>query len=671
MNSPKIEAQSTNVEPSFPYLFSPYRLGSITLRNRIVHASISTRFAADGRVTKKLIDYHVDRTRGGAAMTISEPLGMLTHQTDPFRVQVYAGKNAEALTAWATAVRNVGGHLIGQLQDAGRGRHQAGRSHMAVGASALPDDMSWTVPHALTTAEVEQLIIEFTHSANKLRDAGFSGVELSAGHGHLFHQFLAANSNRRSDRFGGELAERCRFVLELLGAVRSACGKDFIIGVKLPGDDGMPGGLGLEEAAEITSVLHAGGAVDYLTYCWGSHSNTLDWHLPDMHGERVPFAEKIATLAKSAPGIAVGALGLITDPNEGERIIRDGQADLVMLGRALVADPAWGKKSAAGREADIRYCVSCNACWGSIIVGNVLRCDNNPRVGQTDEVDWWPTKASNRRRVVVVGGGVAGLEAAWVAAARGHSVTVCVTSDEVGGKTRLHSALPGGEHLSSIFDYQRLQADRCGVDFLVGAPADIKKVLALEPDVVVLATGSTPDWPSYLPEEYRDAEWFPDVRTLARNLLGRTNRTPGTAVIYDRDHSAFTYATAELLCEHFSEVVIVTPREALAEEEALVNRLGINRRIYAKGIKVITWSEPVWTDEIENGRLRVRHVLTGQEFLVDGLVLLAHATARIPNDELAGPLLEKGIEVQLIGDCYAPRSVMAATHEGHRIGNEL
>lgn len=671
MNVQKIKAKIIHDEPSFPNLFSSYKLGSITLRNRIVHASMSTRFAAGGRVTKKLIDYHVARTRGGAAMTITEPLGSLAHQTDPFRVQVYAGENAEALTAWATAVRDVGGHLIGQLQDSGRGRHQAGRSHMAVGASALPDDMSWTVPHALTTDEVEKLIVEFTHTATALYNAGFSGIELSAGHGHLFHQFLAMNSNLRRDRFGGDSANRCRFVLELLDAVRSACGKDFIIGVKLPGDDGMPGGIGLKEAAEITRILHAGGSIDYLTYCWGSHSNTLDWHLPDMHGERVPFTEKITTLAKSAPGIAVGALGLITDPNEGERIIRDGQADLVMLGRALVTDPAWGNKSAAGREADIRYCVSCNACWGSVIVANVLRCDNNPRLGLANEVDWWPDKASNRRRVVVVGGGIAGLEAAWIAAARGHSVTMCVTSDEVGGKTRLHSALPGGEHLSSIYDYQRLQADRCGVDFSVGEPADIKKVLALEPDVVVLATGSTPDWPSYLPEVYRDAEWFPDVRTLVRKLLGRSKRTPGTAVIYDHDHGAFTYAAAELLCEHFTEVVIVTPREALAQDEALVNRLGINRRIYTKGIKVMTWTEPVWTEEIENGRLRVRHVLTGEEQLVDNLVLLTHATARIPNDELAGPLREKGIEVHLIGDCFAPRTVMTATHEGHRIGNEL
>ncbi len=671
MSPSSIEADSSDAETAFPHLFSPFKLGSLSLRNRIVHASMSTRYAAAGRVTQKLIDYHVSRTRGSAAMTVTEPLGVLAHQSDPFRVQVYSGENAGELALWATAVRQAGGHLIGQLQDSGRGRHQAGRSHMAVGASALPDDMSWTVPHALTTGEVEKLIAEFAHSTGELYRAGFSGVELSAGHGHLFHQFLSARANHRSDRFGGDLAGRCQLLLELLAALRSEVDQGFVIGVKLPGDDGLEGGVNLEQSAQISALLHAGGGVDYLTYCWGAHADTLDWHLPDLHGQRTPYVDAIAALAKSAPGIPVGALGLITDPNEGERIIRDRQADLVMLGRALVTDPAWGMKSQTGREADIRYCVSCNTCWGSIVINNVLRCDNNPRVGQADEVDWQPAAARNPRRVVVVGAGIAGMEAAWVAAARGHAVTVLTTSDEVGGKTRLHSELPGGEHLSSIYDYQRLQADRHGVEFSVGPPADLNQVLALKPQTVILATGSTPDWPAYLPDDYKDPLWFPDVRTVASSMLARSDRCPGTAVLYDHDHSSFTYATAELLSQRFAKVVIVTPRQALAEEEALVNRLGINRRIYGQGIQVITWSEPVWTDEIEDGCLRLRHRLSGQQQVLEDLVLLTHATPRIPNDELAEPIAAHNIDLHLIGDCYAPRSVMTATHEGNRIGNTL
>lgn len=181
------------------------------------------------------------------------------------------------------------------------------------------------------------------------------------------------------------------------------------------------------EAEAITRHLHAAGGFDYLTYCWGSHGPTLYEHLPDLHGPRAPYLERIAALGQAAPGVPLGALGLITDPNEGERIVRDGLADLVMLGRPLVTDAAWGLKAQEGREAQIRYCVSCNTCWHMITTGRGLRCDNNPRVGESDEADWRPQPSATRKHVVVVGAGIAGMEAASVAAMRGHRVTVLGT----------------------------------------------------------------------------------------------------------------------------------------------------------------------------------------------------------------------------------------------------
>ena len=336
----------------------------MTLRNRLVHASMSTRYVAGGKVTDKLVTYHANRARGGASMLITEPLNLLPRQRNLQKVMVRDPDNRAGLARWAAAVRAHNSHLMAQIQDPGRGRHQPGRSHDAIGPSALPDDLSWTVPHALETHEVEALIQDFADAALILRDAGFSGVEISAGHGHLFHQFLAARSNIRRDRFGGDLEGRARLLSELCLALRARCGDEFLIGVKLPGEDGMPDGIDLETAAAVTRLIHATGVADYLTWCWGAHSNTLDWHLPDLHGPRSPYIDKIAMLAKEAPGTAIGALGLITDPNEGERFVRDGLADLVMLGRPLVTDPAWGIKAEQGREAQIRYCVSCNTCWG-------------------------------------------------------------------------------------------------------------------------------------------------------------------------------------------------------------------------------------------------------------------------------------------------------------------
>jgi 2,4-dienoyl-CoA reductase-like NADH-dependent reductase (Old Yellow Enzyme family) len=182
------------VSVAYPHLFSPYRLGPVTLKNRIVHASMSTRYVTGGRVSDRLILYHATRARGGAAMTVTEPLNLLKRQTNAQKVTVRAPENAEGLRRWAAEVRAAGSHLIGQIQDPGRGRHQPGRIHDAIGASALPDDLSWTVPHALTTDEVVQMIEEFAEAAYLLQQAGFSGVEISAGHGHLFHQFMAARS---------------------------------------------------------------------------------------------------------------------------------------------------------------------------------------------------------------------------------------------------------------------------------------------------------------------------------------------------------------------------------------------------------------------------------------------------------------------------------------------
>ena len=654
----------------YPALFAPFTLAGKRLKNRIVHASMTTRMGAQGRVNERHLQYYANRARGGAAMIVTEPLSMARHQNIPYKVVAYNDDDLDGLKRWAAAVETHDCRLLGQIQDPGRGRHEQGRNPEAVGASALPDDLSGTVPRPLTIDEIRRMNDDFAQSAARLKRCGFSGVEISAGHGHLFHQFLSPWSNARDDQYGGDLIGRTRLVAEMIAVIRAACGRDFIVGLKLPGDDGVPGGINPIEAAAIATLLTAGKTVDYVTLAQGSHARSLEMHVPDDHGPRAVYMPLFRQLRNAVNGLPLIALGRITDPAEADAIIASGDAELVALGRALVTDPAWPLKAAQGRAHDIRYCVSCNNCW---YVGAAfhqsLACDNNPRVARADEVDYWPSPAAIKKRVVIVGAGVAGMEAAWTAAARGHDVTVFSRSRDIGGKARLRAQLPGGEAVSSIYDYQLAAAQRAGVTFVLGVTTTVSDVLARKPDSVILATGADMVAPRWLPTQAR--EFITDLRTAMPGVLHLTEKQPGAAIVYDMDLSEGTYASAERLQQIFERVVIVTARDAIADETSMVTHQGINRRLSAKGIEVMLLSQPRWSDAFENGDLEIVQVYTGGKTVIRNIAFFAYSTPRAPNITLAAPLRAAGIDVTLIGDCLAPRTVMAATAEGHAAGHAV
>ncbi len=659
-------------ETAYPHLFSPIELAGKRLKNRVVHASMTTRYVHSGQMTPQFIHYHRNRAEGGVAMTVTEPLNMMRFQSALGKINVYNQANETMLKRAAEAVEGADTRLIGQVQDPGRGRHQEGRNMQAIGASALPDDLSWTVPLALSTDDVKGMIDDFAQSSAWLKECGWSGIEISAGHGHLFHQFFSPWSNHREDAYGGDLDNRTRLVRELLQAIRQACGSDFIIGVKLPGEDGIPNSIDFDEALKISTQIAATGIPDYATFAWGAHGPTLDWHLPDMNGPRMPYAEKIQQLAEPfAETSAIGMLGLITDPNEGEKCVADGDADLVMMGRPLVTDPAWPRKAQGGREADIRYCVSCNTCWQVIMQSSTLQCDNNPRVGAADEADWKPVRAETPKKIVVVGAGCAGMEAAFVAARRGHHVTVFGQSPEPGGKTRLHAMLPGGESLSSVYDYQTLMAEKANVTLNMNVHASIEDIVACQPDEAILATGSTMSWPHGIPEIYKDEGIFLDLRDLMTELLHRPHKEPGTVVIYDHDHTRMTYAAAEFLADKFDHVVLVTVRERFANDEALVVRQGIYRRLLQKNIELIPFHDLDPDSAYEEGEVSVKNVVSGERKTFDNVSLLTFSTPRTPNVDLIDDLHAAGIPFHRIGDARSPRTLHVATSEGCKLGETI
>ncbi|WP_421991265.1 FAD-dependent oxidoreductase [Roseococcus sp.] len=654
----------------YPHLFSPFQLAGRHLRNRVAHLAILTAMSPGGQVSDRHIQYYLNRARGGAAMIVAEPVNMAPHQQVSIKVNARDDAAMDSLKRWAAAVEGEDCRLLAQVQDAGRGRHAPGRNFEAVGAAALPDDISWTMPHVLSASELHVMIEGFAAGSRRLQACGFSGIEISAGHGHIFAQFMSPWANSREDEFGGDLEGRMRLLLETIAAIRATCGRGFIVGVKAPGDDGLAASIPPTVAAEIVARLARTG-IDYLSFAQGTHARTLDMHVPDGHWPALPFRELTRRLRAHAGGVPVMALGRITDPAEAEGILAHGEAEMVGLGRALITDPAWPAKAAAGHARDIRYCVSANSCWHQVTALHKLACDNNPRLAEPEESRPLPP-ATVRKRVVVIGAGVAGLEAAWVAASRGHEVTLFGRSPEVGGKLRLHASLPGGEALSSIYDFQLAEAQKAGVRLELGVDAEFEDVQGLQPDAVVLATGSSMVWPLCLPASLKAEGYVTDLRTALPGVLGVSARQRGTAVIFDQDHTDGTYCAAVALHRRFERVVIVTPRESIAQDTSMVTRQGIHRRVNMLGIDVEALSEPQWTEGFEQeGRLVCANIYTGREREIENVAFFAYATPRAPHNELAAPLRAAGFPVHLIGDAKVARAPLAATAEGYAIGRSL
>src|SRR5215475_1455754 len=437
----------------FTRLFSPLQVGGRTLRNRIALPATLTNYGSSNRITPRWINFLAERAKGGAGMIITEILAVDSAAlAQGAIITAFDTANEDGFKATAAEVEGHGACLVGQLWHPGR-QQLWSPIWSPKGISDQPDAYSWTVPHVMSTDDLRQVAEAFVAVAQRLQRCGFAGVELHGAHGYLLTQILSPWSNQRSDRYGGSLQNRVRFVAEVSAAIRAACGKQFLIGLKMPGDEGVEGGIDPDEAARITAALARHGTLDYFAYSQGNFTNSLENHVPDMHFRRAHFLDIHKKVRPAAAGTPVMAIGRIAMPAEAEAAIIEGAADLVGLTRALIADADWPNKARDGRVREIRPSSYDNFAWGEVHLGKPLAEIHNPQLAARGESDWRPGAAARKKRVVVVGAGPAGLQAARVAAQRGHEVTLVGASPQCGGKLRWEAGLPGRDEYRNVLSW--------------------------------------------------------------------------------------------------------------------------------------------------------------------------------------------------------------------------
>jgi dimethylglycine catabolism A len=636
----------------FPRLFSPLKVGARILRNRIALSATLTNYGSGHRVTDRWTNFLAERAKGGAGSIVTEVIAVdpaaLAHGAI---VAGYDAENEEGFKRTAEAVEGAGACLIGQLWHPGR-QQLWSPVRSPKGISDQPDAYSWTVPHVMTTEELRRVGDEFVSVALRLKRCGFGGAELHGAHGYLITQILSPWSNLREDQYGGSLANRLRFVKEVCGAIRSTCGSDFVIGLKMPGDEGVDGGIDADEAARITAALVRHGAFDYFAFSQGNFTNSLENHVPDMHFRRAHFLDIPKKVRPAASGTPVMAIGRIAMPAEAEAAISEGAGDLVGITRALIADADWPSKAREGRVDAIRPSSYDNFAWGEVHLGKPLAEVHNPQLGTKGEANWRPAAAIRNKRVVVVGAGPAGLQAARVAAQRGHDVTLVNASSQLGGKLRWEAELPGRDEYRNVLTWMERQLRHAGAKIELGRTVTPSDVLALKPETVILATGAVLRPPT-------NVEGGSSVRDWDRHQLHACSDR--TAVLFDMDHSAATYAVADALADRYQKLVLLTPRTHIARNVNYCSAIGVHRRLYHADAEIIIAAEPI---SFQGGILRWRNVFTGRVRDVLNVGLFLWSTPRIANDALAQPLQRAGIDTRLVGDCVAPRNLLCAIHEG-------
>ena len=654
-------------------IFQPLELRHRKLDNRIVFGAHTANMSDLGLPGERHRGYYEERAIGGAAMIVVEP--MPVHPTAVLTRGNFRHCDDEVIPHFrkiTDAVHAHGTTILQQLYHVG----QHGDSDLSFmphwGPSGLPSYHDSDGSHAMRESEILEVIECFTNAAKRCQAAGFDGVDLFAAYHALLDQFWTPWTNRRDDRWGGSLENRCRLSMSIVNSIREACGEDFIIGMSISFSEETPYVMSLEQLQEVIALHDASGNLDYVSCGAGNYVDYERLMATFVYGEKqgVPLA---AALKQAVNYAKITAECHIRTPENADYTVASGDADLVSIVRGQIADPHWVNKTREDRHDDIRGCISCNQmCWGRRSRDYWISCLVNPSAGR--EFEWGGdrfVKADTVKKILVVGGGPAGMEAARVAAERGHDVTLAEALGDLGGQFRLAGLAPRRGQITELIGWYLRQFEQLGVEVRYFSPMDENDIVEFGADEVVLAIGSMPDGLArqrWLPE----AEQLPGLENgqvyACEDVLREQAELGESVIVIDEGGNWRGTGTAWYLADKGHQVTIVTPDELIGKE---LYRTTVDSKVRAalKKLGVSFMVESVVT-RWHGDRAEVQSLLDGSTLEVAATAIVTATTNTVFNEvELA--LAETDIRFHVIGDAAAPRQAPYAFHDGRKIGLQL